>query len=56
MIDSAIWLARKRSRAVWFGPWLSLGVAAAMAAYAPVADRVGTMVEVLAWAFGGGPG
>ncbi len=48
-----IWLARKRSRAVWFGPWLGLGVVGGMAAYAPIADRVGTMLEVWAWAFGG---
>ncbi|MBN1342803.1 MAG: prepilin peptidase [Phycisphaerae bacterium] len=50
-----IWLLRKRSRAVWFGPWLSLGVLVAMVLYAPIAERAATMLEVLQWAFGGAP-
>ncbi len=47
-----LWLVRKRSRAVWFGPWLSLGLVAAMTFYAPIAARVGTMLEVLGWLAG----
>ncbi len=44
-----IWLLRKRSRAVWFGPWLSLGVVVAMAAYGPIAARFGASYEVIQW-------
>jgi len=47
-----IWLVRKRSRAVWFGPWLSLGVVVAMVSYRPIADRVGASLEVLGWLLG----
>lgn len=50
-----IWLVRKRSRAVWFGPWLSLGVVLAMAAYVPIAQRVTAALEVFAWLAGGSP-
>ncbi len=42
-----IWLLRKRSRAVPFGPWLSLGVVAAMASYAVIADLVADRLDLL---------
>jgi prepilin signal peptidase PulO-like enzyme (type II secretory pathway) len=51
-----IWLIRKRSRAVWFGPWLSLGVVVAMVLYRPIAGRARETLQVLAWLLGrGGP-
>lgn len=50
-----IWLIRKRSRAVWFGPWLSLGVVMAMAAYPLIAERMGESMAVLSWLAGGPP-
>jgi len=50
-----IWLVRKRSRAVWFGPWLSLGVVTAMAAYPLIAERMGETMAVLSWLAGGPP-
>lgn len=52
MVAVLVWLVRRRSRAVWFGPWLGLGVVLAIAVYAPIAERIGTTLEVLRWAMG----
>ncbi len=52
VVAVGIWLIRKRSRAVWFGPWLSLGIVVALVLYLPLAERVGTMLEAWEILFG----
>jgi leader peptidase (prepilin peptidase)/N-methyltransferase len=49
-----IWLIRKRSRAVWYGPWLGLGIVIAIVAYEPIAERARASIEVILWLFGHG--
>jgi prepilin signal peptidase PulO-like enzyme (type II secretory pathway) len=52
MLAVLIWLIRKRSRAVWFGPWLGLGMVVAMVLYRPIAGRARETMQVLAWLLG----
>jgi leader peptidase (prepilin peptidase)/N-methyltransferase len=48
-VASLIWRVRRKSRGIGFGPCLSLGIVAAIAAFGLLADQFNVALERLAW-------